>query len=81
MAYTKPIFYWTASVLAVASLPFSFFAFRWLLIRFHEWRIGGHRIIWIIGEEINAALLALVVAVVVFFVVFSALRRRSLNRE
>lgn len=81
MANSTAILYWAASTAAVASLPLSFFAFRWLLIRFHEWRIGGHRIIWIISEEINAALAALIIAVVVFFVVYWALRRGSLHRK
>jgi len=69
----KAILYSAASVSAAVTLPFSFFGFRWLLIRFHEWRIG-HPLVWIIREELNAALLALVLAVVVFFVVASALK-------
>lgn len=51
-----------------------------MLIRYHEWRIG-HSLVWIIREETNAALLAVITAVVVFFVVVSAFRRSDYWRE
>ena len=74
MARHRTILYGAASVLAVMSLPPSFFGFRWLLIRYHEQRIG-HPLIWIIEEETKAALLALIIAVAVFFVTVSVLKR------
>jgi hypothetical protein len=80
MAHRRAILCATASVSAVASLPLSFVGFRWLLIRYDEWRIG-HRLVWIIREETNAALLAVITAVVVFFVVVSAMKRLDNWRE
>lgn len=79
MARNRVILYAAASAAAIASLPLSFFGLRWLLIRYHEWRIG-RPLIWIVEEEMDAALLALIVAIVVFFVIVSVLKRTNLRR-
>lgn len=79
MGRHRAILYGTAFLSAAASLPPSFFGFRWLLTRYHEWRVG-RPLIWIVGEEIDAALLALAMAVVVFFVVVSLLKHTNLHR-
>src|SRR5690348_6318404 len=44
------------------------FAFRWLLISYQTWRLG-HPNPFVIGPEIDAAMLAVVTAAIVFWLV------------
>jgi hypothetical protein len=77
MSPHRAILYGAASASAVASLPLSFFGFRWLFVRFHEWQIG-HPLAWTIREDIDAAFCALVLGIVIFFVAVFALKRSHL---
>ncbi|HYX82149.1 MAG TPA: hypothetical protein VE714_07140, partial [Gemmatimonadales bacterium] len=61
---------------AFAAISVAYFAFRWLLIRFQTWKLG-HVSPFIIGPEIDAALLAVVPAAIVFWAVAKQRKRRS----
>jgi len=60
----------SATLAAFLTLLISFFVFRWGLIRLWEWQHEGRRMMFVIGPEINAAILALLSSSIVFVVVF-----------
>ena len=73
------IIYGVSLASAVATLVGSFFAFRWLLICYHEWQIG-HKNPFTVWADMRAIALAFVAAAIVFWVVLSAMKRSSQNR-
>ena len=62
---------------ALYSVYCSFWIFRWAFIAYRERQLG-YRLVFVIGPEINAAILALVLGVMAFFAVF---RQGTRNRE
>jgi hypothetical protein len=57
----------------------SFWIFRWALIA-HSERQSGHRLVFVIGPEINAAIMALLLGLAVFFAAFRLLSRADRKR-
>lgn len=66
-----------ASAASLVTLIIGYFAFRWLLISYQTWRLGRPNP-FVIGPEIDAALLAVVTAAIVFWLV---VRRGKRNRS
>jgi hypothetical protein len=60
--------YGAASAASMVTLLVGYFAFRWLLISYQTWRLG-HPNPFVIGPEIDATMLAVVTAAVVFWLV------------
>jgi hypothetical protein len=60
--------YGAASAVSLVTLLVGYFAFRWLLISCQTWRLG-HPNPFVIGPGIDAALLAVVTAAIVFWLV------------
>lgn len=65
MTHHFAITYGKAFALSMATLLGSYLVFRWLLISYQTWRLG-HPNPFIIGPEIDAMLLALLAAGIVF---------------
>jgi hypothetical protein len=63
---------------AVTTFAVSFFAFRWLLICYQEWRIG-HRDIFVTWAEMTALPFSLLASAIVLWLVLVAMKRRKQN--
>jgi hypothetical protein len=63
----------------LCSMYCSFWIIRWALIAYRERQLG-HRLVFVIGPEINAAILAVILGLAVFFVAFRLLSRAK-NRQ
>jgi hypothetical protein len=55
-----------ATLSAALVLPISFWVFRWGLIRIWEWQHIGRRIVFVFGQEIEAAIAAVLLSICVF---------------
>lgn len=64
-----------ATVATIATLPVSFLVFRRGLIRFWEWQHDGRRMIFVIGPEMTAPVLAIFVSLLVFSILLLRLMR------
>lgn len=60
----------SATVASLVTLIVSYWIFRWLLIALWEWQHEGRRIVFVFQQEVDAALLALLLGVSVFVLVF-----------
>jgi hypothetical protein len=69
--------YGAASAASLVTLLVGYFAFRWLLISYQTLSLG-HPNPFVIGPEIDAAMLAVVTAAIVFWL---AVRRGKRNRS
>lgn len=64
---------------ALGTLLASYFAFRWLLIRYNELQIG-HKNPFTIWADVRAVQLAVLVSLLVFSVVLVLMKRKNHNR-
>ena len=71
--------YGAASAASLVTLLVAYFAFRWLLVPYQTRRLG-HSSPFVIGPEMDAALLAVVTAMIVFLVVVRRQRRNQSKR-
>lgn len=76
MSRRPAVVYGTAFALSVGTLLVSFAVFRWLLICYQTWRLG-HANPFVIGPEMDAVLLSLLAAAIVFWWV---VKRENRNR-
>jgi len=63
----------SATIASAITLLVCFWMFRWGFILLWQWRHGGRRMVFVIDPEINAAVVAVLLSIAIFFII----RRRS----
>ena len=74
-AANKATVIFSATLAAVIMLFVSYWAFRWQLIKVWQWQHEGRPIVFTFGPDMDAAVLATMVGIAVFILIFRRLRR------